>query len=75
VVATDVTSLPEVVDGGGLLCPPGAETCLTEALASLLEDPERAATLRERGLEHARTFRWERTAETISAAVDEVTGR
>jgi glycosyltransferase involved in cell wall biosynthesis len=75
VVATDVTSLPEVVDGGGLLCPAGDETCLTEALARLLEDPEHAARLRERGLEHARTFRWERTAEEISVAVDEVTGR
>jgi glycosyltransferase involved in cell wall biosynthesis len=75
VVATDVTSLPEVVDGGGLLCPPGDEACLTAALARLLEDPEHASRLRERGLEHARTFRWERTAEEISAAVDEVAGR
>ena len=75
VLATDVTSLREVVDGGGLLCAPGDETCLTDGLARLLEDSEHAARLRERGLEHARTFRWERTAEAISAAVDEVTGR
>jgi glycosyltransferase involved in cell wall biosynthesis len=64
-----------VVDGGGLLCPPGDEACLIAALSRLFEDPDEAARLRERGLEHARTFRWERTAETISAAVDEVTGR
>ena len=73
VLATEVTSLPEVVDGGGSLCPPGDETCLTAALARLLEDPDHAARLRARGLDHARSFRWDRVAETIAEAVDEVT--
>jgi glycosyltransferase involved in cell wall biosynthesis len=74
VVAMDVTSLSEVVDGGGLLCPAGDEDCLAAQLALLFEDAEHSDRLRERGLEHARTFRWERVAETIAAAVDEVTG-
>jgi glycosyltransferase involved in cell wall biosynthesis len=75
VVAMDVTSLPEVVDGGGLLCPLGDEACLAAELARLFEDSEHAGRLRARGLEHARTFRWEHVAETIAAAVDEVTRR
>jgi glycosyltransferase involved in cell wall biosynthesis len=75
VVSTDVTSLPEVVDGGGLLCPLGDEACLVASLTRLLDDPDETARLRERGLEHARTFRWDRTAEAIFAAVDEVTSR
>ena len=73
VVATGATSLPEVVDGGGLLCPPGDEGCLATELARLFEDPDRAERLRSRGLEHAGTFSWERVAETIAGAVDEVT--
>lgn len=75
VVATAVTSLPEVVDGGGRLCSPGDETCLATELSRLLEDSEHAGRLRDRGLEHAATFRWERTAEAIADAVDEVRGR
>jgi glycosyltransferase involved in cell wall biosynthesis len=75
VVATRVTSLPEVVDGGGLLCPAGDEACLVAELARVLEDSDHANRLRARGLEHARSFSWARTAETIAAAVDEVTGR
>jgi glycosyltransferase involved in cell wall biosynthesis len=75
VVATDVTSLPEVVDGGGLLCALGDEECLAAGLVRLFEDAEHADRLRARGLEHARAFRWERTAEAIADAVDEVTGR
>ena len=73
VVATEVTSLPEVVDGGGLLCAPGAEDCLADSLTRLLEDSEKRRALRARGLAHAATFRWERVAETIADAVDSVT--
>jgi glycosyltransferase involved in cell wall biosynthesis len=75
VVATAVTSLPEVVDGGGLLCALGDEECLATELARLFEDSDHAERLRARGLEHARTFTWRRAAETIAAAVDEVAGR
>ena len=75
VVATAVTSLPEVVDGGGVLCTPGDEACLASALARLFEDSDHADGLRVRGLAHAQTFSWERVAETISDAVDEVAGR
>jgi glycosyltransferase involved in cell wall biosynthesis len=75
VVAMDVTSLPEVVDGGGRLCPLGDESCLAAELVRLFEDSDHAERLRARGLEHARTFRWERVAETIAAAVDQVARR
>ena len=75
VVAADTTSLAEVVDGGGLLCPPGEEECLAASLARVLEGGDETERLSARGLEHARTFRWERVAETIAAAVDEVTSR
>ena len=75
VVGVAVTSLPEVVDGGGILCPPGDESRLVAELTRVLEDSEHAGALRARGLEHARTFRWERTAEAIADAVDEVASR
>jgi glycosyltransferase involved in cell wall biosynthesis len=75
VVGTNVTSIPEVVGAGGFLCVPGDEECLAVHLAGVLTDEEQAERLRAKGLEHARTFRWERTAELIAAAVDEVVRR
>jgi glycosyltransferase involved in cell wall biosynthesis len=51
VVATDASSLPEIVVHGttGLLVPPDDSAALAAALTSLLHDPGRAATLGRQG--------------------------
>jgi glycosyltransferase involved in cell wall biosynthesis len=60
-IAANRTSFPEVVGDGGLLVEPDAE-----AIAALMEyvltNPAASANLRQRGLERAATFSWERTA-------------
>lgn len=50
VVASDVSSLPELVEDErtGLLVPPGDSAALATALAALARDPERARALGER---------------------------
>lgn len=70
-VATNRTSLPEVVGDGGLLVEPEAEALAT-ALATILNDPEVAARLSERGLTRAATFSWRRTAELTLDAYHDV---
>ena len=52
VVATTLSGIPEAIDHevNGKLVPPGNETLLAEALAELLDDPDRRRTLGE----HAR---------------------
>lgn len=70
-VATNRTSLPEVVGDGGLLVEPEAEALAT-ALAAILNDPEVAARLSERGLTRAATFSWRRTAELTLDAYHDV---
>jgi len=69
VVASGVTSIPEVVGDAGLLCDPQSVDEFAAALRRVLDDPRETAVLRERGIERAAHFRWERTAEGLAAAV------
>jgi glycosyltransferase involved in cell wall biosynthesis len=72
VVASATTSLPEIVGDAGLLCAPGEAEAFAGALGRVLTDTALAARLRDRGLERAREFTWERTARELADAVDEV---
>jgi hypothetical protein len=67
VVATDVTSVPEIAGGAALLVPPRSPQRLAEALARVLAEPEE---WRRRGLDRAAEFTWERTARELSDALD-----
>lgn len=62
VVASDRTALPEVVGDAGVLADPEEPEAFAGAVLELLEDGERRAELRERGLERAGGFRWEAAA-------------
>ena len=63
VVASDSGALPEVVDGAGLLVPPGDAPALRSALVEVGTDPELALRLRAAGRERAAATGWERVAE------------
>ena len=68
VVASNVSSLPEVVGDAGLLVDPTDEDALAGALERIAGDPALRARLRELGLARARLFSWERcAAETLEA--------
>ena len=60
VVASNASSLPEVVGDAGLLVTPEDTEALAEALERALEDSALRATLIARGQEQARRFTWER---------------
>ena len=49
VVSTRVSMIPEILDGCGLLVPPGDVGALAAALRRLLDDPNEAAALGRRG--------------------------
>ncbi|MBC7232032.1 MAG: glycosyltransferase family 4 protein [Chloroflexi bacterium] len=67
VVAANVASLPEVVGDAGLLVNPHSSEAMAEGILRVLTDPSLADRLRERGLQRARDFTWERTAcETLA---------
>ena len=69
VVASDTTSLPEVVGEAGLLCPPTSPEALAAAVRRLLDEPALAAELRRLGFERAASFTWERTAAGLATAL------
>jgi glycosyltransferase involved in cell wall biosynthesis len=74
VVASNRSSIPEVVGDAGVLCDPLDAGALAAALVRVLEEDGLAPDLRRRGLEQAARFTWERTAEGFAAVLDDVLG-
>jgi glycosyltransferase involved in cell wall biosynthesis len=62
VVASNTSSLPEVVGDAGLLVGPADASGLAAALERVLTDAELAADLRDRGQAQAQRFTWEAAA-------------
>jgi len=71
VVASQTTSLPEVVGGAGLLADPYSPASFAAAMRAVLTDAALAAELRARGRERVRKFTWEQTARLTLAAYEE----
>jgi glycosyltransferase involved in cell wall biosynthesis len=66
VVASNATSIPEVVGDAGILCDPTDAPGFADGLRRILADPALASDLRVRGLARAATFTWERAAAQLS---------
>jgi glycosyltransferase involved in cell wall biosynthesis len=62
VVASNRSSIPEVVGDAGVLFDPSRGDELTDILVGLVRDPASRAPLIERGYQRARMFSWEQTA-------------
>jgi len=72
VVASNTSSLPDVVGDAGLLICPTDVDAIAEAVVRVVTDRELHASLRQRGLERARSFSWERTARETLAVYREI---
>jgi len=67
VIASDVSSLPEVVGDAGILVSPMDTDALMDALRRVLVDAELRAELAQRGLDRASRFSWAEAArETVA---------
>jgi glycosyltransferase involved in cell wall biosynthesis len=71
VVASNVSSIPEVAGDAALLVGPRDAAALCDAMERILKDSDLRATLRHRGLERAATFSWERAARETLAVYEE----
>jgi len=71
VVVSDSSSLPEVVDGAGLIVPAGDAEAWRRALERVLGDHDLAADLRHRGILRAAEFSWSRTADLTWEVIDD----
>jgi glycosyltransferase involved in cell wall biosynthesis len=75
VLASNATSIPEVVGDAAALIPPGDVDSWAEALRSVAESGSLREELSARGLERASRFSWNRTAERTVAVYREVLDR
>jgi glycosyltransferase involved in cell wall biosynthesis len=71
VVASNRSSLPEVVGNAALLCDPSDDGALADALMKVLRDRELATDLGRLGRERAEQFPWDRTARETAAVYRE----
>ena len=63
VVTSNVTALPEVVGDAAVLVDPYDVDSIAEGIRRVVEDSALRETLRRKGIERARQFSWDRTAE------------
>ena len=68
VITSNVSSLPEVVQDSGLSLPPHEVEIWTESLQRAFHDSEWREQSRQRGLEIAQSFTWEKTAQLTLAS-------
>lgn len=73
VIASKISSLPELAGDAALLVSPDEEAGLAEAITGILENHSLASELRRKGLERARQFSWRRTAAETLAVYRTVT--
>ncbi len=72
VIAANTTSIPEVVGGAGILVDPHDVGKFVGAMKSVLAGER--SDLRQRGLEQAKKFSWEKTAREVLKAFDDYRG-
>jgi glycosyltransferase involved in cell wall biosynthesis len=61
-VASNRSSIPEVLSGAGILIDPENVAAMADAIDAVVFDDATAQRLRQRGLDVARHLSWDRTA-------------
>ena len=75
VVVSDRSSLPEVVDGAGLVVPADQPDAWRKALETVVGNTDLAADLKRRGILRAAQFSWARAATLTWQAIDRAIGK
>jgi len=68
VLTSNASSLPEVVGSAGMTLPPDDAAVWADALKDIVSNRDWRSMARRRGLERARQFTWQRTAELTLAS-------
>jgi glycosyltransferase involved in cell wall biosynthesis len=70
VVSSNRSCLPEILGDGAVLCDPEDHDTFSANLWGILSNPDHAQAVSRRGMEHARTFTWDKTAEGTLAVYE-----
>lgn len=74
VITSDCSSLPEVVGSAGLMVPPMDAAALADKMELLITDHKLRARLKQAGIERAKQFTWEASAEKLVQIYKKVGG-
>jgi len=72
VVASNTSSIPEIVSGAGILLDPHDTESWVKELVRLLRNKDERARLGQKSLERAKDFSWQRTAEKTIQVYEEL---
>lgn len=72
VICSDTTALPEIAGGAARLVPPLEVEAWTEAIDSVLSDPELRRRMSEAGIGRASRFSWDKTAGAVRSLLEAV---
>lgn len=72
VIAPNTTSFPETVGDAGLFIDPNNCAEISIALQKIIDDPQLANKLRERGLQRIKNFTWDHTAAKTQSLLENV---
>ena len=72
VVTSNTSSLPEVAGDAAIIVDPNDVDAIAGAMRRVLEDPDLAQALQERGVARAAQFSWERTAQATVAVYEQL---
>ena len=60
VITSNITAMPEIAGGAGLLVDPFSEESIRDAMDNILSDEAFRLEMRKKGLERAKYFSWEK---------------
>ncbi|TWT79212.1 D-inositol 3-phosphate glycosyltransferase [Planctomycetes bacterium CA13] len=72
VIASDRTSIPEVVGDAGILFDPNNIDHIADCMIRVLDDSELRAAMKQKGLQQAAKFRWSQVGERVRRALQSV---
>ena len=75
VLASETTSLPEVLDGAGQLFDPEDPASVASAMERICRDPTLRSTLVEKSRERAKFFSWQKAASQTLSLYRQLLGR
>lgn len=72
IIASNTTSLPEVVGNAGILIDPRDSLALQNAILQIYTNPQFREDLRQKGLQQAKQFSWEKCAKEMLSYMEEI---
>ncbi|MEK7672719.1 MAG: glycosyltransferase family 1 protein [Patescibacteria group bacterium] len=73
VIASNNSSIPEVVEGNALLIDPTSHLDIAGAMIKLASDPNLGLVLRQKGLHQAKKFSWQNSADKLLEVIKSLT--